>query len=135
MLLASLQSLPQAEMKYVDSAVLTSMSEELGADVCQQLLSLFVTELIDLSAQLALALAEKNLTAIGDITHILKNSAALYGANALAVSARELNDNLQQAPAQIIQAANLVQDLVGATLTAYQQLIDSAAATESGVLK
>lgn len=93
----SLQKLENAlqagSASHLDKQTIDTLIEDLGSDTAHRLLTLFQKELRQLAERLNTAddLAAETLA----VSHILKNSASLYGAVELAHFARELNENTE----------------------------------------
>lgn len=68
-------------------STLEHLLSDLGFETYQHLLTLFEQELIQSHSTLQRALKEQQYQEINNVTHILKNTAALYGAERLSRSA------------------------------------------------
>lgn len=68
-------------------STLDNLLSDLGFETYQHLLNLFEQELIQLHLNLQTAVEQQLYQDINDVTHILKNTAALYGAERLSKSA------------------------------------------------
>ncbi len=75
-----------------ESAVLEQLFSDLGNAAASRLLGLFVEELQQLTSRLRSAQASSDEEELLAVAHILKNSAALYGAEALAELASNINE-------------------------------------------
>jgi HPt (histidine-containing phosphotransfer) domain-containing protein len=112
----------------LDETVVHAMAADLGTDTCQQLVQLFITELQQLQQDITVAMTNKSLPDILSAVHILKNSAALYGAQRLALLANTIHSDTTAAPALIYQnTANLV-DILCQTLALYQSSLSAQGA-------
>lgn len=69
-----------------------SLTADLGDESAKMLYGLFRQELIDLGGRLEQALSASDAGEINAVSHILKNSAAMYGAHQVADAARHLNE-------------------------------------------
>lgn len=78
----------------IDKAVISQMEADLGEETCLMLTQLFIDEMASLHSKLLKAFAEKDDKAVAEATHIIKNSAALYGAMSLAKAATDINTRL-----------------------------------------
>ena len=78
----------------IDESVIQNMKDDLGEDTCHTLIGLFIEETTLLLADLENAFEVMDLQTIESATHILKNSAVLYGATSVAANAKEINDRL-----------------------------------------
>lgn len=92
----------------LDTTLMASMKADLGEDCQRRLLGLFAEELQMLSARLEKAMTDKSRDDISAVTHIWKNSAAMYGAQDLADLARQLNEDPPEAEAALIESATRV---------------------------
>lgn len=90
----------------IDADVVAKLIIDLGDEVGQRLLGLFVEELVQMSVRVTQALKNDDLEEFLAVSHILKNSASLYGATDLADFARELNENTERFAADMHSAAN-----------------------------
>jgi HPt (histidine-containing phosphotransfer) domain-containing protein len=103
----------------IDESVIQQMRSDLGEATCHTLIGLFIDELTTSLDNLAKAFDMANLQRIEDITHILKNSAALYGAIAVATLATEINDRLCIANGNLIETDSTILALIRQTLELY----------------
>ncbi len=104
---------------------MAQLKADLGEGTYQHLLGLFVDELTQLNCKLKMAVEHQQFKDINDATHILKNTAALYGAERLSTSASlvyQLKSNQQY----IAQTQQLI-DIINDTLTEYKAHINSIA--------
>lgn len=76
----------------INETVIKEMSDELGVDVCEMLIDVFVEELQDMMKRQEQALLNEDRMEIIAVAHILKNSAAQYGATRLAELACAIHD-------------------------------------------
>jgi CheY-like chemotaxis protein len=90
----------------IDTDVVAQLYADLGDEVGQKLIGMFVTELLQMQARISNALEDNNVDEYLAVAHILKNSAALYGAKKLASFARDLNENTEQFSEDFSAAAN-----------------------------
>lgn len=104
----------------IDDMVVSTMMDDLGIEVCQQLLQLFIVELEQMQQSLKQSVAEENIPQIISAVHILKNSAALYGANKLAVLSEELHSNVTLAPKDALQHTKTLISIAEQTRQEYQ---------------
>lgn len=109
---ASLQTMLQqyvpGKASVLDANIIESMKVDLGEDCQHRLLRIFAEELQMLSARLERAVAEKSRADISAVTHIWKNSAALYGAQDLADLARQLNEAPPEVDEALMESAENV---------------------------
>ena len=104
----------------LDEIVIQTMSNDVGADTCQQLSLLFIRELEQLLQKISLAIEQQQVSDLIDAVHILKNSAALYGAARLASIAYEIHEDTSHTPAQLLQRSGVLVDIARQTLLLYQ---------------
>lgn len=90
-----LQEVLGGQTQSLDPQTLATLYEDLGDATAQRLLGLFAKELGELSGRLVAVTPENGVSEISAISHILKNSAALYGAMELAALARSLNESTE----------------------------------------
>ncbi len=90
----------------IDADVVSKLFVDLGDEVGQRLLGMFVEELVQMSVRVTQSLKNDDLDELLAVSHILKNSASLYGAADLADFARELNENTERFTGDIPGAAN-----------------------------
>lgn len=83
---------PSAELTLSDEDVLTDLRTHVGEDTYLRLIGLFLAELERSKIGMNQAIREKNTEQLHDIAHILKNSAALYGAISLAQISLTIHD-------------------------------------------
>ncbi len=103
----------------IDESVIENMKEDLGEDTCQILIGLFIEETASLFTDLKIAFEAMDLKAIESATHILKNSAVLYGATSVATKAKEINDRLCL-PSKLATSTDYqLIELIQTTLQAY----------------
>lgn len=104
----------------LNERVIQAMSDDVGADICQQLSLLFIEELKQLLQKISLATEQQQLPDIIDAVHILKNSAALYGASKLAFLATAIHDDTLQTPPQLLHRTGELVDIAQQTLLLYK---------------
>ena len=92
-----------SEKNILDQVTLDTLQDDLGEATAKRLLGLFAKELAELSQRLASD--PGNVDDVTAVSHILKNSAALYGATELANKAREINEHTQLTAENAAQAA------------------------------
>ncbi len=90
----------------IDGDVVEKLFADLGDEVGLRLLAMFVEELLQMSVRITEAMKSDNAEEYLAVSHILKNSAALYGAEELANFARDLNENTERFTADMRGAAN-----------------------------
>ena len=83
--------------EYIDNTitqahVLAQLEQDVGSLTLVRLVNLFINELEEMRVRLKNAIDEQDEDNIKDIMHVLKNSAALYGALTLAALASQLHD-------------------------------------------
>ena len=105
--------------------ILDQLHSDLGRETYTQLLGLFVIELTQLQHRLSVAINDQDHADILDTTHILKNTAALYGAQRLAFLANEvystqLGDEYLRQTIELMSVINL-------TLTNFTNYISTLA--------
>ncbi|GGP37462.1 Hpt domain-containing protein [Shewanella saliphila] len=106
-------------------STLNTLETDLGSDTYQHLLSLFEQELTELHAQLHIAAEQHQFQDINNATHILKNTAALYGADRLSACAASVYQLKSNQP-YIAQTQQLI-GIINETLTQYKAHINSIA--------
>lgn len=129
----TLQPSEVQEPLVLDSNTLNAMISELGAEVCHQLLELFLVEQRELRSKLVRAIKYKDLEEIANITHILKNSAELYGAQTLAQFSCQLHNNQDCPLPWQIGIAEQIVALMDRTLEEYSEYASKLAVKPSGV--
>lgn len=112
-LLLRYQSLPEV---IIDDTVLISMRDDLGGAVFNKLLKLFKEELQILFERMKKGLHENDFEEVLAVTHIWKNSAALYGAQNLAEKSRKLNELPPSDRQELRRAAEEVLNVARVTL-------------------
>ena len=105
----------------IDQSVIKQMTTDLGKDTCLTLINLFIDEMTTLNNKLIHAFNPIDVEAIGDITHIVKNSAALYGAMPLAAKANEINYKLTISHDPITASDHIILSLMENTLLQYNE--------------
>ncbi len=83
--------------EYIDNTitqahVLAQLEQDVGSLTLVRLVNLFINELEEMRVRLKNTIDEQGEDNIKDIMHVLKNSAALYGALTLAALASQLHD-------------------------------------------
>ncbi|MBQ4798210.1 Hpt domain-containing protein [Pseudoalteromonas sp. MMG006] len=116
--------------KFVDKSitelnVLAQLEKDVGVEVLAKLIKLFIDELITMSEQIKIAIDNEDTVKIKEITHILKNSAALYGAAPLAALATQLHDSPPATTAENLHLALIIQHNLDKTHDAYQIIINN----------
>ncbi|AZN32166.1 Hpt domain-containing protein [Pseudoalteromonas sp. Xi13] len=111
--------------EYIDNSitqshVLAQLEQDVGSLTLVRLVNLFINELEEMLTRLDAAIEEKNVDKIKEIMHVLKNSAALYGAMTLAALASQLHDSPPVNTKENISAAQIVQHNLEKTHDAYQ---------------
>ncbi len=86
------ESLQRGVLMFDDTCV-DGLVSDLGKETAATLYGIFSQELQALAARLETAIAASEADEVAAVTHILKNSAAMYGANAVAEAARHLNES------------------------------------------
>ncbi len=104
----------------VYSSVLDQLYADLGTASASRLLGLFVDELNQMCERLAAARDSGNEAELLAVAHILKNSAALYGAQALADLAQQVNE--QGARGDVSMASEMIQHCENAAQAAAVRL-------------
>ncbi len=107
----------------LDQSTLDTLQDDLGEATAKRLLGLFAKELAELTQRLASD--PGNADDVSAVSHILKNSAALYGATELANTAREINEQTQLTRDNAAQAAALLCKLSEQTLSSVQRHLTS----------
>lgn len=105
----------------IDQSVIEQMTADLGKETCLTLINLFIDEMTTLNGKLITAFNPLNTEAISDITHIVKNSAALYGAMPLAAKANEINHKLTISHDPITASDYIILSLMENTLLQYNE--------------
>lgn len=120
-------SISESIMKcLMDESVIHQMIADLDEKTCHKLIGLFIDEITTSLKDLEIAFSSMNLKKIEEITHILKNSAALYGAMSVASMASEINDRLCSAPGRLTDADTQLLDVIKQTLKLYSNKYDKA---------
>ncbi|WP_445428905.1 Hpt domain-containing protein [Alishewanella sp. HL-SH05] len=104
----------------LDESVIQTMSNDVGADTCQQLSLLFIHELEQLLQKISLAIEQQQVSDVIDAVHILKNSAALYGAARLAWIASEIHEDTSNTTTELVQRSDDLVNIAQQTLFRYQ---------------
>jgi len=104
-----------------DEHVIQNMINDLGEHTCHKLIGFFIVELSESLINLEHAFAINNVKEVESITHILKNSAALYGASSVATMSKEINTRLCKPAAQLSPEDNQLLGLISETLTRYNK--------------
>ncbi|MEL0647170.1 Hpt domain-containing protein [Pseudoalteromonas agarivorans] len=116
--------------KFVDKSitelnVLAQLEKDVGVEVLAKLIKLFIDELVTMREQIKIAIDNEDTVKIKEITHVLKNSAALYGAAPLAALATQLHDSPPATTAENLQLALIIQHNLDKTHDAYQIIINN----------
>ena len=116
--------------EYIDNTitqahVLAQLEQDVGSLTLVRLVNLFITELEEMRLRLKQAIDEQDEDNIKDIMHVLKNSAALYGALTLAALASQLHDYPPVTIDENIHAAQIVQHNLEKTHAAYQVIANN----------
>ncbi|MEL0641085.1 Hpt domain-containing protein [Pseudoalteromonas aliena] len=114
--------------KFVDKSitelnVLAQLEKDVGVEVLAKLIKLFIDELVTMREQIKIAIDNEDTVKIKEITHVLKNSAALYGAAPLAALATQLHDSPPATTAEDLHLALIIQHNLDKTHDAYQIII------------
>lgn len=120
---AMLQQYVPGKASILDVNIIESMKVDVGEECQHRLLQLFAEELQMLSARLEKAVAEKSRADISAVTHIWKNSAALYGAENLADLARQLNEVPPEVDEALVESAENVLTVAKDTWNRVNQLL------------
>lgn len=116
--------------EYIDNTitqahVLVQLEQDVGSLTLVRLVNLFINELEEMRVRLKNAIDEQDEDNIKDIMHVLKNSAALYGALTLAALASQLHDYPPVTIEENIHAAQIVQHNLEKTHAAYQVIANN----------
>jgi len=116
--------------KFVDKSitelnVLAQLEKDVGVEVLAKLIKLFIDELVTMREQIKIAINNEDTVKIKEITHVLKNSAALYGAAPLAALATQLHDSPPATTAENLHLALIIQHNLDKTHDAYQIIINN----------
>ncbi|MDC9496078.1 MULTISPECIES: Hpt domain-containing protein [unclassified Pseudoalteromonas] len=116
--------------EYIDNTitqahVLAQLEQDVGSLTLVRLVNLFINELEEMRVRLKNAVDEQDEDNIKDIMHVLKNSAALYGALTLAALASQLHDYPPVTIEENIHAAQIVQHNLEKTHAAYQVIANN----------
>ncbi len=116
--------------EYIDNTitqahVLAQLEQDVGSLTLVRLVNLFINELEEMRVRLKNAIDEQGEDNIKDIMHVLKNSAALYGALTLAALASQLHDYPPVTIEENIHAAQIVQHNLEKTHAAYQVIANN----------
>lgn len=103
----------------MDEKVIQQMIEDLDELTCHKLIGLFIDEMTMSLVDLENAFIAMDLKKIEEVTHKLKNSAALYGAMTVATMASEINDRLCSTSRFLRDTDNQLLDLIKQTLKLY----------------
>lgn len=104
----------------LDEGTIQAMSDDVGSDICWQLTHVFIRELQQLLQKIRIATEQQQTLDIIDAVHILKNSAALYGASRLAFISNELHEAPLLTPTQRLQLTDNLIEIGHQTLLLYQ---------------
>lgn len=118
--------------KFVDRSitdlhVLVQLEKDVGIEVVAKLITLFVDELTTMKDEIQSAIDNKDTVKVKEITHVLKNSAALYGAVPLAALASELHDSPPATIAKNLDLALIILHELNKAHNAYQAIINNIA--------
>ncbi|GEB69463.1 MULTISPECIES: Hpt domain-containing protein [Pseudoalteromonas] len=118
--------------KFVDKSitelhVLAQLEKDVGIEVLAKLIKLFIDELVTMRDQIKTAIDNEDTVKVKEITHVLKNSAALYGAAPLAALATQLHDSPPATTSENIHLALIIQHNLDKTRDAYQVIINNIA--------
>jgi len=105
----------------MDENVIQNMVSDLGEQTAYQLVGFFIDEIASFSIELESAFKSMNLQKIESITHILKNSAALYGATSLSAMALSINNRLCTSLKHFSDTDIQLLDIINQTLKLYKQ--------------
>ena len=116
--------------EYIDNTitqahVLAQLEQDVGSLTLVRLVNLLFNELEEMRVRLKNAIDEQGEDNIKDIMHVLKNSAALYGALTLAALASKLHDYHPVTIDENIHAAQIVQHNLEKTHAAYQVIANN----------
>jgi two-component system, phosphorelay protein LuxU len=107
-----------------DHSVLMQLEQDVGMETLNQLIHLFVSELATLDQRLCDAIAQANTKEIQEVVHILKNSAALFGAMPLATLAEQLHGAHSLNATVHLAAAETIRQSIAISRDAYQRLAE-----------
>lgn len=110
-----------------DFNVLIQLEKDVEISVLARLINLFIDELVTMVNQLDTAISNADIIKIKEVMHVLKNSAALYGAVFLAALATQLHDSPSSIIEENLHAALVIKHNLGKTLDAYQIISNSIA--------
>ncbi|WP_025563346.1 Hpt domain-containing protein [Psychromonas sp. SP041] len=110
----------------IDENVIEQMKDDLDDETCHKLIGLFIEETTSLLADLEKAFEVMDLPTIESVTHILKNSAALYGAVSVAIAAKDINDRLSSPSKMITREDSQLLALINKTLKVYNSKYNKA---------
>ena len=85
-----------AESVYIDSKVISQMSDDISVEMLPEMLELFVIENAKILDQIDQLLACKDIVELGNQSHALKGSAAIFGAALLTPLAEKLEHSCKQ---------------------------------------
>jgi HPt (histidine-containing phosphotransfer) domain-containing protein len=110
-----------------DPQILTQLEKDVGLETITRLINLFIDELVVMTTELSNAIEKNDISKIKDITHVLKNSAALYGATPLAALATQLHDFPPIIEQENLNLATIIQHNLNKTRHAYQVMVQNIA--------
>lgn len=110
----------------IDASVVSQLYADLGDEVGQRLIGMFVEELVQMSVRISQALKDNDTEEYLAVAHILKNSATLYGASELAAFARQLNENTEQFAGDLSAAAKTLLERINEAHHAAKEYLSSA---------
>ena len=111
----------------IDHSVVMQLEKDVGVATLARLMQLFITELTNLNERLSDAITKSNIDEIQGVVHILKNSAAQFGAMPLAILAKELHDSTSISTEQQLSAAFVVLQNIEKSRLSYQELVNKLA--------
>lgn len=111
----------------IDHSVVMQLEKDVGVATLARLMQLFITELTNLNERLSDAITKSNIDEIQGVVHILKNSAAQFGAMPLAILAKELHDSTSISTEQQLSAAFVVLQNIERSRLSYQNLVNKIA--------
>lgn len=111
----------------IDHSVLMQLEKDVGVATLARLMQLFITELTNLHERLSDAITKSNIDEIQGVVHILKNSAAQFGAMPLAMLSQKLHDTANITPEQQLSEASIVLQSIEKSRISYQNLVNKIA--------
>ncbi|WP_024610141.1 Hpt domain-containing protein [Pseudoalteromonas sp. TB64] len=110
-----------------DPQILAQLEKDVGLETLLKLVNLFIDELGVMTTELSNAIEKNDVLKVKDIMHILKNSAALYGAIPLATLAGQLHDFPPIVEQENLNLAIIIKHNINKTRHAYQVMVQSIA--------